>query len=534
MMFGGDERSVQKAGLMSGSIASAPGRIFMSYRREDAAYPAGWLYDRLADHYGSSQIFKDVDSIELGDDFVQVITSAVGACDVLLAVIGPEWLTATDAHGRRRLDNPDDFVRLEIEAALSRRVRVIPILVDGASMPAAEQLPDSLAMLERRQALELSPARFTFDTGRLLKVLDRNLAEVRTAHGDAASMGEPAEKAPAPSTTEVQEAPQRWQQEEEPSPAPSPPPATPATLPAARPPADRGRPSDPGTRPMVGVEQGAAPQARVDRRLLIAGQLAILAAALLVAGLFPAYVWTESLWTGRPQDYSEMRWYALYVLIVAVLVLGAGVCTLIPRTRRLIGPGLLLGVAAASMWGLLYLITDRRLKEGVHFGDGWWLEFVAHLILVLAAGLAGLALARTAEAGLVRRLPQGELSWLVVLLGTAGALALFLDDQNLWHIPWLPNHWLVASSIWATVMALVVPACAAVVVPRRFGVALLVGWIGGGTAFFVFHYLWNRYQYGGQTGSNPIIAFGCTLLALLVVTVLFARAAPSSQVERTT
>jgi hypothetical protein len=96
------------------------GRIFISYRREDTAYPAGWLYDRLAGRYGAGQVFKDVDSIELGDNFVQVLTTAVSACDVLLALTGPQWLTITDDHGRRRLDSPDDFVRLEIQAALTR------------------------------------------------------------------------------------------------------------------------------------------------------------------------------------------------------------------------------------------------------------------------------------------------------------------------------------------------------------------------------------------------------------------------------
>jgi hypothetical protein len=151
---------------MAGPIPAGPGRIFISYRREETAYPAGWLYDRLADRFGGGQVFKDVDSIQLGDDFVEVITSAVGSCDVLLALIGDEWLTITDDHGRRRLDNPDDFVRLEIEAALTRNVRVIPILVDGARMPRADQLPGSLAKLVRRQALELSPARFDFDLGR--------------------------------------------------------------------------------------------------------------------------------------------------------------------------------------------------------------------------------------------------------------------------------------------------------------------------------------------------------------------------------
>jgi hypothetical protein len=174
-------------GKWSALNESLPGRIFISYRRGDTAYPAGWLYDRLVDRYGDGQVFKDVNSIELGDDFVEVITTSVGSCDVLLALIGEEWLTITDADGRRRLNDADDFVRLEIEAALKRNVRVIPILVGGATMPHAEELPPSLSRLARRQALELSPARFDFDTGRLLKVLDRTLAEVRAAQQHAAA-----------------------------------------------------------------------------------------------------------------------------------------------------------------------------------------------------------------------------------------------------------------------------------------------------------------------------------------------------------
>jgi hypothetical protein len=157
------------------------GRIFISYRREETAYAAGWLFNRLADRFGRDQVFKDVDSIDLGDDFVAVITRAVGSTDVLLALIGDTWLTVSDDHGVRRLEDPDDFVRLEIEAALTRNIRVIPILVDGAGMPGDEELPPSLAPLARRQALELSPSRFDFDTGRLLEVLDKTLAEVRQA-----------------------------------------------------------------------------------------------------------------------------------------------------------------------------------------------------------------------------------------------------------------------------------------------------------------------------------------------------------------
>jgi hypothetical protein len=164
---------------MTASTGKVPGRIFMSYRREDTAYPAGWLYDRLAGHFARSQVFKDIDSIELGDDFVEVITTAVGSCDVLLALIGDRWLALTGQDGRRRLDNPDDFVRLEIEAALARNVRVIPILVEGARMPRADELPTSLAKLARRQALELSPSRFDVDIRRLLGVLERTITEAR-------------------------------------------------------------------------------------------------------------------------------------------------------------------------------------------------------------------------------------------------------------------------------------------------------------------------------------------------------------------
>jgi TIR domain len=171
---------------MTAPIPTGSGRIFISYRREDTAYPAGWLYDRLVDHFGGGQVFKDIDSIVLGDDFVDVITEAVESCDVLLALIGDEWLTVTDADGRRRIDDPDDFVRLELEAALTRSVRVIPILVDGARMPKVEELPDSLKRLVRRQALELSPSRFEFDTNRLVKVLGRTLPQPEGDAGDDA------------------------------------------------------------------------------------------------------------------------------------------------------------------------------------------------------------------------------------------------------------------------------------------------------------------------------------------------------------
>jgi hypothetical protein len=162
------------------SRRAVPGRVFISYRREEAAYPAGWLFDRVADRFGGDQIFKDVDSIDLGDDFMDVITAAISSCQVLLAVIGQRWLTVTDDKGHRRLDDPDDFVRLEIEAALNRNILVIPILVDGARMPRRDELPASMVKLAHRNALQLSPDRFSADTGRLLTILEGALAESRT------------------------------------------------------------------------------------------------------------------------------------------------------------------------------------------------------------------------------------------------------------------------------------------------------------------------------------------------------------------
>ena len=188
------------------SAGNAPSRIFMSYRRDDTDYPAAWLFTELVRHFDRDQVFKDVDSIELGDDFVEVITRAVASCDVLLALIGRRWLKIAGRDGRRRLDNPDDFVRLEIEAALTRNVRVIPILVEAAQMPRADELPSSLAKLARRQALELSPGRFGLDAQRLLRTLDRTLAESRNEADSKAGpvsrsqqqVEQPAEADPAP------------------------------------------------------------------------------------------------------------------------------------------------------------------------------------------------------------------------------------------------------------------------------------------------------------------------------------------------
>src|SRR5690349_20337215 len=129
--------------------------IFLSYRRTDAPGHAGRLYDRLVDRFGENGVFKDVDSMQPGADFGEVIEETVARCDALIAVIGRDWLAA-DADGLRRLDSPEDWVRLEIGNALKRRVRVIPVLVEDARMPSAADLPEDLQALARRHAVELS------------------------------------------------------------------------------------------------------------------------------------------------------------------------------------------------------------------------------------------------------------------------------------------------------------------------------------------------------------------------------------------
>ncbi len=148
-------------------------KLFINYRREDTAPYAGRLYDRLKANFGAEEVFIDIDQIEPGEDFVEAINRKVGACEIALVLLGPDWLGLTDASGRRRLDDPEDFVRMEIVAALQREIRVIPVLVGGARMPRKEDLPEPLAPLSRRNAIELSEARFHADVDRLIEAMEK-------------------------------------------------------------------------------------------------------------------------------------------------------------------------------------------------------------------------------------------------------------------------------------------------------------------------------------------------------------------------
>jgi ribose transport system substrate-binding protein len=148
------------------------GQIFISYRRDDNPAWARLVHNRLSQHFSQSKIFMDVDTIEPGIDFVEAIEESVGSCDVLIAVIAAHWLSAAAPQGGRRLDNPEDSVRLEIATALRRKIRVIPVLVDGALMPQSDDLPDDLKFLVRRNALQLSHDRFRTDSERLIGAIE--------------------------------------------------------------------------------------------------------------------------------------------------------------------------------------------------------------------------------------------------------------------------------------------------------------------------------------------------------------------------
>jgi hypothetical protein len=147
-------------------------KIFISYRRDDSAGYAGRLFDYLTSRFGTQHVFMDIDAIEPGEDFRQAIENAVGTCDVVLVMIGRQWVNVTDPQGSRRLDDPGDWVRAEVATALRNKKVVIPVLVHGASMPRVHELPDDLKDLAYRNAIELSDKRFPYDTKQLIERIE--------------------------------------------------------------------------------------------------------------------------------------------------------------------------------------------------------------------------------------------------------------------------------------------------------------------------------------------------------------------------
>jgi uracil-DNA glycosylase family 4 len=147
------------------------GRVFINYRRQDSEGYVGRLFDHLVQHLKREAVFMDVDSIPPGADFEQVLDEAVMACDVFIAVIGPHWIDAKDESGERRLDQWNDFVRIEIASALKHEKRIIPVLVGQAKMPRPDQLPEDIRPLARRNAVPLSHLHFAGDVLKLSTVI---------------------------------------------------------------------------------------------------------------------------------------------------------------------------------------------------------------------------------------------------------------------------------------------------------------------------------------------------------------------------
>jgi hypothetical protein len=175
--------------------------VFISYRRGDALGHAGRLYDRLATFFHEDYLFMDLERMPPGVDFVREIEERVGSCDVLLAIIGPDWLTIKDDNGNVRLEDPQDFMRLEVKIGLARDdVVVIPVLVGGARMPTAAQLPEGLKALSRRHALDISASRWEFDTQRLVDAIrDHTRGRIPAPPSGSAS---PPDEPPTPGPVE--------------------------------------------------------------------------------------------------------------------------------------------------------------------------------------------------------------------------------------------------------------------------------------------------------------------------------------------
>src|SRR6202789_2507346 len=155
--------------------------IFISYRRDDTEGEAGRLFDDLTREFGSNSVFMDEAGIRPGVDLVQAIEQNVADCGVLLAIIGPTWASIANASGQRRLDDPNDFVVLEIASALKREVPVIPVLVHAAKMPTPDQLPESLKDFSHRNSVELSHTRWPTDVSLLIEALKSYVVPTKDA-----------------------------------------------------------------------------------------------------------------------------------------------------------------------------------------------------------------------------------------------------------------------------------------------------------------------------------------------------------------
>jgi hypothetical protein len=169
------------------TIGACMHSVFISYRRSDASCYAAWLCEHLINYFGPGHIFIDIDSISAGTDFVAAINRTLDACEAVIVLIGKDWLNARNEAGLRRLEDPNDFVRLEVAAALKAQRLVIPVLVEGASMPDADKLPASLVALARCNAVELPTRGFARAVANLARQINGGFIESRRQLSTAAT-----------------------------------------------------------------------------------------------------------------------------------------------------------------------------------------------------------------------------------------------------------------------------------------------------------------------------------------------------------
>ena len=165
----------------SGLASRRTVRVFLSYRRQDSASFCGRVYDRLIAHFGAANVFRDIDSLAPGDSFAEKIREYISQCDAVIVLIGTQWLSIADAAGRRRLDDPGDFVRMEIVEAAVQEKLVVPALHDGAPMPGPQDLPLEIAFLAQRNAIELTDRHFASDMKQLVDALSKASSGSRDA-----------------------------------------------------------------------------------------------------------------------------------------------------------------------------------------------------------------------------------------------------------------------------------------------------------------------------------------------------------------
>lgn len=155
-------------------LTATKARIFICYRRQETSWHAGWLSERMNTYFGDGSVFVDTESIEPGEDFEQAIERTLTGCEGVVVLVGKDWLHLKDPDGKLRLDDTNDYVRREIATALAKGIRVIPVLVDHASMPKRDQLPDDLKTFATRNAVSTNADRFIHDTDRLMRLFKKS------------------------------------------------------------------------------------------------------------------------------------------------------------------------------------------------------------------------------------------------------------------------------------------------------------------------------------------------------------------------